>query len=131
MAALFEVNDPLELNALLRVLLEGKFSLDVSPEVAGSPIVAHLCERVLEAFLSVQAAGRLPGNAEETQARIRTRPGEHLLAVVRRRLAESRQRVDWSEGSLDERKGLVRNLLSPYPATEDLVAELIAGAENT
>ena len=62
MAALFEVNDPYEMNVLLRALFVAKFHApDDGPELAGSPILARLCERVVASVrrhLAEVAVGR-------------------------------------------------------------------------
>jgi hypothetical protein len=130
-AAFFEVDEPYEVNALLTALLEAKFHPDPKRrEVAGSPFVARLCERAVEAFAAAQAAGRLPGNPEQTRAFYQGRPGEPTLAVVRRRLAEVTALPVWAGWSPEQRAEYVRLLLSPFAAPDDLVAELIASVQD-
>jgi hypothetical protein len=128
---LFEVDDPYEVNALLVALTEAKFHPDPERrEVAGSPFVARLCERAVEAYVAAQAAGRLDGNADQTRAFYDGRPPELILTVVRRRLAEVIHQPVWSKWSPGERAEYVRLLLSPFGAPADLVAELISDDSN-
>src|SRR5579884_4222449 len=113
MTVLFEVSDPYEVNALLTALLEAKFHpRPEHPELAGSPLVARLCERAVEAFAAAQAAGRLPDRPERTRAFYRARPPESILAVIRQRLGEVAGAPVWDGWSPTERAEYVRLLLS-------------------
>ena len=88
MAALFVVDDPGEVMALLRALFAAKFHApENGPELAGSPTLARLCERAMDGFAAAQETGRLPGNAAQTRATWSLPPGPHIIASVRRHLA--------------------------------------------
>jgi hypothetical protein len=66
---LFAVDDPYEVNVLLRALFAAKFHApEDGLELAGSPILAQLCERAMDAFVAAEEAGFLPGNADHTRA---------------------------------------------------------------
>jgi hypothetical protein len=87
-SALFAVDDPHELNALLRALFAAKFHApEDGLELPGSPLLARLCERAMEAFVAAQEAGLLPGDAAQTRASHRAMtPGTEVVASVRRHL---------------------------------------------
>jgi hypothetical protein len=125
--ALFVVDDPYEVNALLRALFAAKFHApEDGPELAGSLILARLCERAMEAFVAAQEAGRLPGNAEQTRARFRSLlPGSEVVASVRRHLsAIASSGTNWDRWSPNERADYVRLVFRPYLAEESLVRQL-------
>ena len=132
MAALFVVDDPGEMNALLRVLFAAKFHAhDDGPELAGSPILARLCERAMAGFVAAQEAGLLPGSAEQTRAVWAMPPGRELVASVRRHLAVvAAGRGNWSRWSPAERAEYVRLVFRPYVAEESVVQELAGSASD-
>ncbi|MDB5311322.1 MAG: hypothetical protein JWO38_5524 [Gemmataceae bacterium] len=126
MAALFVVDDPYELNALLRALFAAKFHApEDGLELAGSPFPARLCERAMEALAAAQEAGLLPGSATQTLAAHRAAvPPEPVSASVRRHLSAVAARGgNWGRWSLDERADYVRLVFRPYVAEESLVRE--------
>ena len=130
MAALFLVEDPIEVNVLLRALFAAKFHAPADGlELAGSPILACLCERAMEAFAAAQEAGLLPGSADQTRASHRAAaPGEPVLTAVREHLSAVAARGgNWGRWSPGERAEYVRLVLRPYVADEAMVREL-AGA---
>ncbi len=132
MAALFEVDDPDELHALEIALSDAKFKPfpDSRPHL-GDPLVARLCERVVEARVAAQAAGVLPSNPDQTQAYYGGRPPDWIWAVIRRGLAEATRLPVWAEWSSQQRADYVRLLLSPFAATNNIVTELLAdGSEE-
>jgi hypothetical protein len=132
MASLFVVDDPNEMNALLRALFAAKFHApEDGPELAGSPILARLCERAMAGFVAAQEAGLLPGSPEQTRASWSQPPGAEVVASVRRHLsAVGRGRGNWGRWSPDERAGYVRLAFRPYVADERLVRELAGGASD-
>jgi hypothetical protein len=130
-ASLFVVDDPHELNALLRALFAAKFHAhDDGPELAGSPILARLCERAMAGFVAAQESGRLPGSAEQTRAAWAMPPGAEVVASVRRHLATEASRGNWSRWSPAERAEYVRLVFRPYVAAEPLVQELVGSAPD-
>ena len=132
MAALFVVDDPSEMNALLRALFAAKFhAAEDGPELAGSPILAQLCERAMAGFVAAQEAGLLPGSPEQTRAGWSLPPGAEVIASVRRHLSGvARGRGNWCRWSPDERADYVRLVFRPYVADEELVRELAGGASD-
>jgi hypothetical protein len=129
-ASLFVVEDPYELNALLRALFAAKFHApEDGLELPGSPFLARLCERAVEAFAAVQEAGLLPGSAAQTRAALgAVAPPEPVIASVRRHLSAVAARGgNWGRWSLDERSDYVRLVFRPYVAEEPLVRELAGG----
>jgi hypothetical protein len=125
--ALFVVDDPSEMNVLLRALFAAKFHApEDGPELAGSPILARLCERAMETFVAVQEARLLPGNADQTRARFRSPlPDSEVVASVRRHLsALAGSGTSWDRWSPDERADYIRVVFRPYVAEESLVRQL-------
>ncbi len=129
MAALFVVDDPYEMNALLRALFAAKFHAhDDGPELAGSRILARLCERAMAGFVAAQEAGRLPGSPAQTRAAWAMPPGSEIVAAVRRHLAVGGG--NWPRWSPAERAEYVRLVFRPYAAPEELVQELAGSAPD-
>ena len=123
--AFFVVNDPFEVIVLLDILISAKFHpTPERAEIPGSPLVAALCDRAVEAFAAAQEAGRLPGDPEQTRAFYHS-PPESVLAIVGRRVVESANLGGiWNRWSLDERAHLVRIFFRPYVAEESVVYAL-------
>lgn len=126
MAALFAVDDPYEMSALLRALFAAKFHAhDDGPELAGSPVLARLCERAMVGFAAAQEAGQLPGSAAQTRAAWPKPPGPEVVASVRRHVSTvAAGRGNWGRWSPAERIEYVRLVFRPYAADEELVREL-------
>jgi hypothetical protein len=123
----FTVEDPGEVNALFRALFAAKFfAPEDGLELAGSPVLARLCERAVDAVVTAQKAGLLPGNADRTRADFRSPPPfANVVASVRRHLvAVAASRSNSDRWSLDERADYVRLVFRPYVAEESLVQEL-------
>ncbi|WP_020470677.1 hypothetical protein [Zavarzinella formosa] len=123
MVALFTVDNPLELNVLLRALFSAKFYDHADgPELAGSPFMSRLCERAMESFANAQDAGLLPGNSERMRSK---HPDARVVACVRSHVAAiAAGEGNWPQWSADERANCVRELFRPYVADESLVREL-------
>lgn len=132
MAPLVSVDEPGEIVALLRALFAAKFHApEDGPELAGSPILARLCERAMTGFAAAQEAGRLPGNAEQTRAMWSLPPGPDIIASVRRHLSLAADgRGNWSGWSPAVRAEFVRVLFRPLVAAESLVQELVLNASD-
>jgi hypothetical protein len=127
MKPLFEVTDPYELNALIRVLMQAKFHPDPTFfEVQGSPFVARMCERVVEAYAAAQEDRKLPGDPGRIRATSVDTPPDTVLDTVRLRISECASRGPWREWTTEQRSEFVRLLLSPYTPIDLLVAELVA-----
>jgi len=124
---LFAVEDPGEINALFRALFAAKFfAPEDGLELAGSPILARLCERVMDAIVAAQEAELLPGNADRTRASFHSPPPlANVVASVRRHMAAvAAAGGNWDRWSPDERADYVRLVFRPYVAEESLVQEL-------
>lgn len=123
----FTVTDGAELHALLKTLLAAKFHPD--PEVAevpGSPPVARLCERAVEAVTAWDECHGRVDQAERTRAWFRDARGNtSVLSVVRKRITECARHSVWREWSTEQKAEYVQILLSPYSANEALVQELV------
>ena len=126
MAALFAVDDPYELNALVRALLAAKFHApEDGLELPGSPLLARLCERAVDALAAAQEAGRLPGFGGHTRPAGAAPPSEPIVASARRHVSAVAARGgNWAGWSADERAAYVRLVLRPYVADAALVSEL-------
>lgn len=132
MAALFAVDDPYEVHILLQALFAAKFhASEDSLDLAGSPMLASLCERAMRAYVAAQEAGLLPGDADRTREEFRSlAPTAEVIVSVRRRLAVIAAGCgNWDRWSPMERADYVRLVFRPYAAEESLVQEL-ANAEN-
>ena len=126
MAIGFVVTDEAELRVLLKALIEAKFHpAPECREIQGSPYVASLCERVVEAIAGCEESKGKFGNAERTRAWYREGRNESVLRAVRRQIAEHANTKLWLEWPTEKRADFVRVLLSPYVADDGLVNELI------
>ena len=133
MAALFEVDDGFELNALLRALFAAKFRAPADGlELPGSPILARLCERAMASMVVAQEAGRFPGNPDQTRAAYRTlAPTAEVVVSVRGHVSVVAVRGgNWAQWSPAERADYVRLVFRPYVAEESLVRELAGSAPD-
>ncbi|MDY3558588.1 hypothetical protein R5W23_005709 [Gemmata sp. JC673] len=119
------------MNTLLRALFAAKFHAPSDgPELAGSPIMARLCERAMAGFVAAQEAGRLPGSAERTRAAWAMPPTAEIVESVRRHLAATAAGTRWGRWSADERAEYVRLVFRPYVAAEPTVRELAGHAQE-
>jgi hypothetical protein len=125
-AALFAVDDPYELNALVRALLAAKFHApEDGLELPGSPLLAKLCERAADALAAAQATGLLPGFGGRTRAAGAAPPPEPVVASARRHLSAVAARGgNWAGWWAAERAEYVRLVFRPYVADDALVLEL-------
>ncbi|VTS06056.1 hypothetical protein [Tuwongella immobilis] len=127
MSARFVVDHPVEIHALVQALFAAKFHAHGDNlELAGSPIVARLCERAMEAMIAAQDAGHLPGNPQETRGRFQSRsPESHIIEAVRRHLAAiAGCGTNWDLWSTSERSEYIRLVFRPYLVDDALVDEL-------
>ena len=123
MATLFSIEDKWELLAMYRALMAAKFSPESPRELPGSPFLAAVCERTVAALQEHGIGSQSPSSwAEWLQAE----RFPEQLAFVRQLLAECRK---WPEWSLAQRQEYVRLLLSPFRASADTIAELLAYAD--
>lgn len=102
-----------ELLALHRMLLHAKFTPDDLDEFRGSPFIAAIERRLAEA-LSAQHDGSVVGRLDDAP---------HVIAAVRARI--QRTGSWWSSASGEDRRRFVRDLITPYEASEELLASLV------
>ena len=111
------VSDPHELIALHRALFEAQFSATpLDKDVPGSPLLASLANRVVEA-LSHQDPRWLDWRVASMHP--------ERVRIVRERLPNDRR---WKHMSLAEREEHVKIHLAPLIPDDDLLAELVGGA---
>jgi hypothetical protein len=79
----------------------------------------------VEALVGSQEANGRTGDAERTRAWFRDIGSSAALLTVRRRIDECSGHGSWREWSRMQREQYVRILVSPYSASDALVAELI------
>ena len=109
-----------ELVALDKVLREAKFSEQpYDSAIAGSPIVAELARRTRAAL---QQGVPTSGAADEVQ------PGQREWTIS---LGTARRARLWSDWSQHEKRGYVRDLLSPYDVSDASVDRFINEVEGS
>ena len=117
MPAEFSVTDKYELLALHRALYEAQFSVDPHDrDVPGSPILANLANRVVDALTALD-----PRWADWRSA---DRHPDRVLIAERHLLADPR----WTNMSRPERIAQVHNQLAPLVPSQDLVSKLAGDA---
>ncbi len=117
------VHDYYELSALHRALMEAKFvEIANSRDVAGSPYVAGLAHRVLDALIRQDEERKGPqarGSWEEWR-KLDSSRREWKIGVRR-----AKEQSDWDELSGDEKSRLGRDLLAPCEVEAEQVAEFV------
>ena len=122
---LFSVSDPMELLALHRALMEAKFHPNPEHrEIQGSPFVARIAERVVDALIQYEISERNKTAGDSWISWRDATKHDLCLNVVRQRLAET-SRIIWDNMTSDARRAYVRDLLSPLIAGDDLIGNLI------
>jgi hypothetical protein len=118
---LFEIDDAHELRALHRVLLEAKFhDAPDDAAIAGSPIVAALANRVVDALAMIDArAGKADAwGGWRRSATATSRP----WAVAVRRASETGGWIAWAR---DKKEAYARILLSPFVPDANALARFV------
>ncbi len=127
---MFQVTEEAELHALLKALLAAKFHPDPeSLEIPGSPLVARLCERAVQAVATWLKTHGKNDRAERTLAWFRIGTADHpVLKIVRKRIEECEhdQGGMWKNWTDEQRLEYVRILLSPYTCDDRMIRELAA-----
>lgn len=121
---LFRVDDPAELNSLLRTVMEAKFCTEPSDElVSWSPLVADMANRVADAL------GQIPRRVPRPDPDAWRRPANHpeKVAAVRARILAC---DPWDGWSAEERADQVRVLLAPLQPDDALIRELVGLGEG-
>jgi hypothetical protein len=117
MDAALVIDDPNELVALHRALFEAQFAVDPHDrDVPGSPILAALANRVVDALTQIDPRWSEWRDAEKHPDRV---------AVAARHLHANPSWASWSDA---ERERQVRNHLAPLVASTSLVAALCGSA---
>ena len=121
------ISDFDELLALHRTIMEAKFHEHLEQiEIAGSPLVASVANRVLDAIIESE---------HQTHGPERSRVWEEWRQVspAKRQWRIALSRVDpsglWPSWSWDEKKHFAELLLSPLSATEELLDRFIREAD--
>lgn len=122
---LFSVTDPMELLALHRALMEAKFHPNPeSREIQGSPFVARIAERVVDALIQNEISEGRKGTADSWTAWRDAAKHDRCLSVAKQRLAETSKSI-WESMASDARRAYVRDLLSPLIADDGLIGRLV------
>lgn len=115
MNVLFEVSDRKELLALHRALMEARFHPDPEqPELAGSPFIAAMSHRVVDALASE--------DRPKWDAWRKAESHRHRFPVVLSRIAEANAWPGWTD---TQKHDFVELLLAPFRAEPTTVAELV------
>lgn len=129
MSDAFSVDDLDEMLALHRVFREAKFCTEPDDvEVAESPVVAKLFERLIVALVALEV--------EQNGEAARQRWADWLTidesrdewnAAIRRARADAR----WTTFSMEERVSYVSLLLSPFILSPDVVHEFVLAVNKS
>ena len=130
-APLFVVDDPIELLALSRLILDAKFQPELRDrDLWGSPYVSALATRVDEALLNSYGGERkdhLVKNHLEWRASLPQ--NSFVLAAVRSRLKETAQSSWWQQQSMESKLAYLRGCVAPYQPDDQFLLGLISDAE--
>lgn len=119
---MFEIKDYRELNALNAALQEARYHADPdSPEALGSPFVAAIHERVLQAIFHHD-------NWSSEQIEVWLKWENRAIEQERVRLYLSK--CQWNTFSNNTKKDLVETLVRPFIATPCEIKELIEFANQ-
>src|SRR5512133_3700048 len=112
----FEVSEYYELLALHRAIMEAKFHPDPQNlDVPASPLLAAVCNRLLDSLVAAEQERGRPEKGEEWQ-RWRTRPRQGRFWQVAVQHASAVR--DWSRWSSDEKRKFTADALAPLRAPE-------------
>ncbi len=119
----FQITNLDDLQALQRALLEARFySGAMGPEVPGSPVVADLHRRTVEAiakhYASSGNAGAVENMARWRRWSNRDRERNALVAILT-------SMKPWGDWPAERRAEVARSLVVPFIATEDELADLV------
>ncbi len=109
-----------DLNALHRALVEAKFNHGPQDQlVSGSPLVAKIANRVVEALEAAANEERPDSPLRDSWRWLENRPD--ILAVVRERLAEAEQAFSLSR---QQKRELLEALIAPFLASDETLDSL-------
>ena len=118
---LFRVDDPAELVALQRALQVALRCEDAEdPAVVGSPIVAALAHRVVDALIAAEERRGRGTQRWRSWRLVDSHPD--VLAFVERRKAST---PSWSTLAVDARRALVESWIAPLVADATLLDALV------
>ena len=130
-APLFTVDDPTELLALSRAILDAKFQPEVRDrDLWGSPFVHALAARIDEALLNSYNGPnqeRLVKNHLEWRASLSE--NSFVLAAIHARLKEDAQTAWWKAQSPESKLAYVKGCVAPYQPADSFLLRLINEAE--
>lgn len=122
---LFSVEDSVELNALLRALLQAKFRPAVpDTDLPCSRYMIAMIERVFEASRNVALASGNPALLSSFDTLQKAEQNPLYVAAARARLQECPAHL-WAQWSREERLHFVRQILSPLRAEPQLLEYLL------
>lgn len=119
----FQTDDYFELLALHRAIIEAKFHLDPEDrDVPGSPILARISERIVEAIgLMEDRMGKYGGS--KGWESWRRNPGTRFWNVAVEYAANF---SDWHKLNLEQKRKLVTNLMAPFIADDNQISAFLS-----
>lgn len=123
-----EITDYYELLALHRCVLEAKFHSDPEDgDIADSPLVAGLANRILEALEQAESQRGKPGEVKNWE---RWRKIDRRTYFWKTAVSFAVAYPRWSELGAHEKRELVATLLAPFVATDSDFVEFCSLVEN-
>lgn len=117
-----EINDYYSLVSIHKSLLEAKFNLAPDNEdISGSPLVAGVYDEVISLLLQSEK-----GAEWEQWLQLKNRPDYRKRAVLR--MKESNR---WANASLEVKKEIAQNYLTPFTFTEDELEDVIKEVDES
>lgn len=123
-----EISGYESLLALHKTIAAAKFARHPeTPEVQGSPHVAEVANRTLDALIEEVRSTRGEAEAKKWENWRQVRIGEVPWNIALSRLNESKVWHNWSKSELNK---VVRDLLAPFVASSEVIEALIDEAES-
>lgn len=117
-----EINDYYSLVSIHKSLLEAKFNLAPDNEdISGSPLVAGVYDEVISLLLQSEK-----GAEWEQWLQLKNRPDYRKRAVLR--MKESNR---WANASLEVKKEIAQNYLTPFTFLEDELEDVIKEVDES
>lgn len=123
------IEDPNLINALLKALCVVKFDVPVEDEaaiVAGSPLVAQVCNLTYEALI---AAEHKRGRHDSARILEEGRTCQNTLALSQVYHHIKFVQQHWEKWTHEQKAEHVRTILSPFVATQEIIDSVISTAD--